>query len=164
MNWESVYEYPATVWIVFGVTLLIVDIFLMNVYFLIWFGLGAICTGLIAAAFPETPLTWLIALFGLLSCLLLALWLKVLKPHSIGKDLESAREEISGQPGIVIRLNHDKNRGRLRLQKPVGNKDIWEFAADRHVAIGERLVVSAIGDDGVLQITPPQPPTNGETL
>ena len=65
------------IWIVLGAVLLIADIALINTYYLIWFGAGALLAGLLALVVPESALWLQIAVFGISSLASLLIWLFV---------------------------------------------------------------------------------------
>lgn len=133
-------------WIVLGAGLLVVDLFFMNIYYLLWFGLGAIGAGLFLLALPEAAFWHQIAAFGGLSAAIFGVWLLFLRPRAIGRRLREAQEQMPGQAGIVVSFAH--GRGVLRLQRPIGGRDVWDFAAAA-ARPGDRVVVDSIGSDGV---------------
>ena len=65
--------------------------------------------------------------------------------------MEKAKDEAPGQSGVVVRFNN--GRGTLRLQGPVGGRDIWEFYTEAEVRPGDRLVIESVGDDGIAQVS-----------
>ena len=142
------------IWVVLGAGLFIADVALINTYYLIWFGIGALLVGLLAAVVPESALWLQVAVFGVSSLSSLLLWLFVMQPKFRAREMEKAKEEAPGQSGVVVRFND--GRGTLRLQGPVGGRDVWEFRAETEVRPGDRLVVDEVGNDGVLRASPMQ--------
>lgn len=141
-------------WIVLGAVLFIADIALINTYYLIWFGVGAVVVGALLAASPETA-TWVqIAVFGAFSLASLFGWLYWLQPKFRARDRLLAKDELPGQSGVVVRFSN--GRGALRLQKPVGGRDVWDFSGDGDIRCGDRLVVESVGADGVMKVSPPR--------
>ena len=148
-------------WIILGTALLVLDIALINVYYILWFGLGALTVGGIMLTVPDMPLAVQITLFGGVSGGFLLLWLFALRPRAEAKLMAMAREEIAGTRGAVIRFGNGS--GTLRLQKPIGGKDVWQFTSSAEVNAGETVVISALNKDGTLQAAPPPPDnTTGE--
>jgi membrane protein implicated in regulation of membrane protease activity len=151
------YEYW-WLWIVFGSLLLIADIFFVNVYFLVWFGCAAILVGIGLTLFPETSLWVQITEFGVLSAVLLLLWLYFIRPAKSRALLEKAQTQLPGQSGIVIGFANGK--GRLRLQRPIGGKDVWEFVSTASFRPGDPATIEKVdreADSISIVATPPAP-------
>ena len=133
-------------WVVFGAGLLVADLVFINIYYLLWFGLGAIGVGLFLLGWPMTPFWQQIVFFGGLSAAMLGLWLVFLRPRALASRLREAQNEMPGQAGIVVSFSH--GRGVLRMQRPIGGRDVWDFAAAA-ARPGDRVVVASVGADGV---------------
>ena len=142
-------------WAVLGFSLLVLDVLLLNLYYLLWFGAGAVGVSLALAAFPSMPAWAQIVLFALLSAFLLALWLLVLRPRNSKNAMRNAKKELPGLSGIVVHFNSNEKRGELRLQRPAGGKDVWEFAAD-NATPGERATIKTVRADGVATLASSQ--------
>lgn len=140
-------------WIALGFIALILDVLLLNVFYLLWIGLGAIFTGVALWLFPSTPFWAQILMFGFYISVLLATWLVLLRPRYIGKQLERAKRLLPGKAGIVIHYNQATNYGELRLQRPIGGKDVWVFQTTDTVRAGERVNIKAVNHDGRLLIS-----------
>lgn len=145
-------------WVVLGVILLVADIALINLYYLMWFGVGAFIVGGGVLIFPAMPLWFQILLFGGISAAFLALWLLVLRPHNEKKLLATAKEELIGAVAVVVRFTN--GRGTLRLQKPIGGRDTWRFTSSETPTPNDSVVITALDDNGIAQakIRPPTPP------
>jgi len=141
------------IWIVLGAVLLIADIALINTYYLIWFGVGALLAGLLALVAPESAMWLQIAVFGVSSLSALLFWLFVMQPKIRAQEMEKAKDDVPGQSGVVVRFNN--GRGTLRLQGPVGGRDVWEFYSEADVRPGDRLVIESVDEDGVARVTSP---------
>ncbi|MGI9307481.1 MAG: hypothetical protein ACR2P5_09330 [Gammaproteobacteria bacterium] len=139
-------------WMALGFGLLVLDIVLLNTYYVIWFGFGAFSAAAALAVFPSMPPWMQLMLFSLASAALLLLWKKLgLRPQAA---MRRARRELPGQAGIIVNYNEREKRGTLRLQKPVGGKDVWEFTAGQ-ARPGERAVVDYIDDSGTVVLAAP---------
>lgn len=137
-------------WVILGTILLVADIALINIYYLIWFGVGALAVGAVLFAVPDLPLAAQIVLFGVISGGFLLGWLAAVR-HRAAQPLPSAVcEELIGSRGAVVRFGN--GRGSLRLQKPIGGRDVWTFTSeDAAVRDGDTVVISAISKDNILQ-------------
>ena len=156
-------------WAVFGAFLLIVDIVFINIYFLVWFGFGAIFVSLLKLVAPAMLIWQQIMVFSLFSALLLALWLMVLRPQFGKKHMKKVQIELPGQAGVVVRFAD--GRGLLRLQRPIGGSDIWTFSALAEAGEsprpGDRLIIRSVDGDGVVQVSAeatPNAPSPNETV
>lgn len=132
-----------------GAALLVADVALINVYYLLWFGIGAIAVGGGILLFPDMPLWTQITLFGCISLSFLIVWLLVLRPREDKKSLARAREELIGAKGVVVRF-HD-GQGLLRLQKPIGGKDTWQFTCSQSPGANDTVVINNVNDRGIAQ-------------
>lgn len=130
---------------VLGCVLLAADAFLA-IYFILWFGIGAVVTGLAVGIFPSMPFSVQIVLWGALSALLLLQWLLWLRPRFEGKRAAEAKKQLPGQAGVVVSFSNGS--GVLRLQRPVGGRDVWEFSSDAERNPGDRVVIESIAKDG----------------
>jgi membrane protein implicated in regulation of membrane protease activity len=134
-------------WFTLGAVLLVVDVALVNSNYLLWLGLGAMITGLAIGAVGDLELWLQVAAFAGCSFFFLALWFQVFKPRKDQQVLAKAREQIPGQPASVIRFSNGK--GLLRLQRPVGGRDVWKFTCSDQLHSGEQLVVKDIDEQGI---------------
>ena len=87
-----------------------------------------------------------IAVFGVLSAIFLAQWLFYLRPRQDAKALAEAKKEIVGQIGVAINFNNGE--GKMRLQKPIGRRDVWKFKSSQAVKPGDRVSAEILGENG----------------
>ena len=148
--WEIVWWH----WAIAGFSLLVLDAVALNIYYLMWFGGGALATAAAAAIFPTMP-TWVqIVLFSVLSLALLALWLCVLRPRQLTDERRLAMRDLPGQAGVVASYNAVEKCGTIRLQRPVGGKDVWEFISECPPRKGDRAVIQTVDADGIVRLSP----------
>lgn len=133
-------------WLVLGCALLAADALLINVYYLIWFGIGAVITGLVMSLFPAMPFGGQLILWGILSSLLLVQWLFWLRPVLNKKRAAEAQSLLPGQAGSVVHFSN--GAGELQLQRPVGGRDRWSFRSVKDRRPGDRVVVGAVDAEG----------------
>lgn len=137
-------------WIVFGIALMLTEMFLAS-FFVLWFGVAAIVIGALLFLLPGLSLTAQILLWTLLSSALAFAWLKYLKPFS--KDNTKAglsREAILGEIGQVISLPNAERRGTLRFPAPVLGSDEWLFISQDSLAIGDRITVTDVSGNTLI--------------
>ena len=76
----------------------------------------------------------------------LAQWLFYLRPRQDAKALAEAKKEIVGQIGVAINFNNGE--GKMRLQKPIGRRDVWKFKSSQAVKPGDRVSAEILGENG----------------
>lgn len=128
MNWW--------IWVVTGLGLLVLDILLLNIYYILWLGLAAIVIGGALLIFPTITLGVQIVLFSATSILLLVGWLKF-KPK---QNTTQLREQLIGVSGTVARWHN--NTGTIRLQSPIGGKDEWPAKSSSSIKIGDSVEIT----------------------
>lgn len=135
-------------WTLFGFTLLVVELLMLNSFYLLWFGVGAL---LVAVLVTLTPmLAWVQVLWWVaFSLVLLLVWLRWMRPRRTRRLLAQAQTELPGHVGVVVRFH--AGRGVVRLQKPIGGRDLWDFRSEVTRKAGESLTLSQLLDDGTVQ-------------
>jgi inner membrane protein len=132
------------IWIAAGLGLLILEMLLPGV-FMMWLGLAACGTGLLAMAF-EFGFSGQVVSFGVLAAITLSIGLRVRRPATV---MHTEREGLVGRPATA--LVFQGRDGRVRL----GDTD-WPARVPPDIAPpdpGARLRVSQV--DGTILIVRP---------
>jgi membrane protein implicated in regulation of membrane protease activity len=138
MEYELLYWH----WIVFGIALMLTEMFLAS-FFVLWFGAAAVVIGGVVFLFPALATTWQIFLWTILSSVLALAWFKYLKPLSIDKTKAGlSREAFLGEVGQVLSAPNGEKRGTLRFSAPVMGSDEWLFISHDTVVSGDRVSVT----------------------
>ena len=128
-------------WIVFGVALMLGEMFLAS-FFILWFGAAAVVIGGLLFLFPGLPPVWQIFLWTLLSSALALAWFKYLKPLAIDKTKAGlSRERFLGEVGQVLSPPNGEKRGTLRFPAPLMGSDEWLCISQDTLATGDRVTV-----------------------
>lgn len=131
-------------WIVFGVALMLIEMFLTS-FFILWFGAAAVVIGALLFLFPAMSSTLQVFLWTVLSCALAFAWFKYLKPLSIDKTKAGlSRERVVGEIGQVLSVPSGERRGTLRFPAPVLGADEWQFLTQDTVVAGDRVRVTDV--------------------
>lgn len=139
-------------WIVFGVVLAGVEIFVPTFY-MIWLGASAVIVGLLTWVVPLT-FTVQLLIWGVLSVACLITWFKFVSPKM--KDVTKsgmAKEALYGQVGTVLEFNSSTMRGRLRFPAPLLGEDEWRFICNENVNTGDKVsVTDNSGNDLIVKL------------
>jgi|TARA_R110000868_G_scaffold317925_1_gene578699 hypothetical protein len=137
-------------WIVFGIVLVISEIFVAT-FFILWFGTAAILVGMLLFVMPNLSLTAQILWWTILSTVLAIGWFKYLKPLSIDKTKAGlSKEAIVGEVGQVLVVPKPGKRGKLRFPAPVLGNDEWIILSRDELAIGDRVTVTDVSGNSLI--------------
>jgi inner membrane protein len=130
-------------WLALGLGLIAMEMFVAT-FFLFWFGLGALITGLVALLMPLS-FTAQILVWTLASAAMVAAWLKYFKSPN-RTHAGQAKEGVIGISGLMTRPVTDTAEGEILFQRPVLGADRWPVVADAPIAAGERArIVDVLG-------------------
>lgn len=130
-------------WFVLGLVLIALEI-VTPTFFLIWFGLGALLTGIVvwlaALGLAAQVLIWSAS-----SLVMMGIWLRYFKnPADTRPGL--AKESVLGTTGLVTRAVNEMSQGEIMFQRPVMGADRWPIIADAPIEVGKRArVVDVLG-------------------
>lgn len=126
-------------WAVGGIVLILAELAVPS-FVLIWFGLGALAVAL-ALAILGIGLTAQLALWLVVSLILVAAWFKVFKPNMHKTRVGMSDANVTGEIGILVRDVAPFEKGQVRFQKPILGADVWDCIADEAIRSGERVRV-----------------------
>ena len=129
-------------WAVGGIVLIIAELAVPS-FVLIWFGLGALVVAL-AVAVAAIGFTAQLALWLIVSLVLVAAWFKVFKPNMHKTRVGMADANVIGEIGMLVHDVAPFAKGEVRFQKPILGADVWECIADESIKSGERVRVVAV--------------------
>jgi membrane protein implicated in regulation of membrane protease activity len=137
-------------WLVWGMLLIIAEIFIPS-FTIFWFGLGGIIVAGLLYLFPDLLLSWQLFFWAIASCGFTFLWFKLFKP--LMKDRTKAgisREAILGESGQVIKVPEKGKRGIVRFTTPLLGDDEWPFISEEKIAPGDRVFVKDISGNTLI--------------
>ena len=138
MEFEFLYWH----WIVFGITLMLGEMFLAS-FFILWFGAAAVVIGGLVFLFPNISAAWQVFLWTILSSTLALAWFKYLKPLAIDKTKAGlSREAFLGEIGQVLSPPSGEKRGTLRFPAPLMGSDEWLCISQDTLTSGDRVSVT----------------------
>lgn len=130
-------------WLVAGLALIVAELAVPGMV-LVWFGVGAIGTGLLLAAAPALSLTAQLAAWTVLSCALVVLWFRVFRTDQHKTHVGMAAGETIGEIGLLVSAVEPFGRGQVRFQKPLLGSEVWACIADEALQAGERVKVLSV--------------------
>ena len=132
-------------WLVFGVVLIIAEMFVPT-FFLLWFGAaGVVVAGLawlFGLSFTIAMLTWLV-----LSVVFCVLWFKLIQPHIKNRTQAGlGAGVIIGEIGMITKAPSADVAGIIRFTTPKAGASEWACRSQDDIAlmIGDRVVVLQI--------------------
>lgn len=125
-------------WVVLALVLIGIEM-MTPTFFLMWMGLGALLTALVAGLFNPgfaVQLTlWAVATGGMT-----AVWLKFFR-NPDRTHAGQAKESVLGVVGLVTRAVPEMGEGEILFQRPVLGADRWPAVADAPIAAGEKAKI-----------------------
>lgn len=134
---------PYWIWLVIGAVLIILEIIVPS-FIVIWFGIAALLTGVIA--WWVTGLTGQVFAFSLLSALSFGIgWYGFVRNWKARSLAGQSKDAVIGEIGLVSQLRGDSfGGGKVRFQVPVLGTDEWEFVSDEPMTIGDRCAITDV--------------------
>jgi membrane protein implicated in regulation of membrane protease activity len=137
-------------WLVFGMLLIIAELFIPS-FTVLWFGLAGVAVSVLILITPDLSLTWQLFVWAIASCLMTFLWFFLFKPRMIDRTHAGiAREAIVGQTGQVIKTPVDGRDGMVRFAVPLLGADEWAFFCSDMVVQGDRVRVREISGNTLI--------------
>ncbi|MCK6408450.1 NfeD family protein [Thauera sp.] len=130
-------------WEIAGLALVLLELAVPS-FFIIWFGLGAMLTGLVLLAVPDMVLASQIATWVIASMAMTVLWFSVARRSRFKTLIGTAAGEVIGEVGLLVSAVAPFERGKVRFQRPVLGADEWACVAETAIAAGERVRVVSV--------------------
>lgn len=139
-------------WIVVGLGLALVELALFS-FFVIWFALGAVLTGIALLVLPGLGFVAQMLIWTIASVAMTVVWFRYFRNAS--RTRAGQADVALGETGVLVRAIEPlgtagaaSGRGEVRFQKPLLGADVWPCIADEAIAAGTRVKVVAV--DGQL--------------
>ncbi len=137
-------------WIVFGLALMVTEIFLGS-FFIFWFGAAATFVGLLLILFPELSETIQIMIWAITSAAFALAWFKIIKPLNVDKTKAGlSRDELVGEIGQVLKVPTGEKRGKVRFPAPLLGSDEWLIISQDELNIGDRVSVVDLSGNSLI--------------
>lgn len=141
MDFKLVYWY----WFIFAAFFFALEIFAPGAIFM-WFGFGAIVSGIGLLLFPELSEAWQLMLFAVFSGASVLIWRKskYFKEESVMSDRPELNNRLQSHVGKIYTLHDDIENGRASVR--VGDS-MWRVQCDHDLKAGTKVKV--VGVDGI---------------
>ncbi|MDI1298364.1 NfeD family protein [Methylotenera sp.] len=137
---------PMWMWAAIGIILLAVEM-ATGTFYVLWFGVAALCVALIMWFFPNTSEAIQYAAFAVLSLSSLAIWRINYKKTSTNSRVGQSQGEEIGRVGTVIETASLKQNGKIRFAQGLMGSREWTAIADETIESGsDASVVAVVGN------------------
>ena len=137
-------------WIVFGISLMLLEIFLGS-FFILWFGAAAIVVGLLMVPLPAMSVIAQVLIWAISSTAFAFAWFKLIKPLNTDKTKAGlSKEALLGEIGQVLRVPNGEQRGKVRFPAPVLGSDEWLIISQEDLDIGDRVSVIELSGNALI--------------
>ena len=134
---------PMWVWAILGLILLSVEL-LSGTFYILWFGIAALCVALMLAVSPGSPLSLQLLAFSVLSLTSLAVWRSKYKAHGSASRVGQSQDDSIGKVGRITLAVSSEQNGTIVFTVPVMSSREWTVIADESIAAGEQAEVVSI--------------------
>lgn len=136
-------EQAVWAWAILGLVLLSVEM-LSGTFYILWFGVAALCVALMLFVFPGMPLAGQLFAFALLSVLSLAIWRRNYAPKQPALRVGQAQDDTIGKVGrLTVAVSPEQN-GTIAFTVPVMGSREWAAISDESIEAGEQAEVVAV--------------------
>ena len=138
---------PAWQWLVIGIALSIVEIFIPS-FTVLWFGLGAIVVAALTLIWMDISLTAQLGIWALVTTILAVAWFRYVKPRMLDHTKAGlSREAAVGQVGMVVKTASEHVRGSVRFSVPLLGAKEWPYICEQTLQTGDRCrVIDVLGN------------------
>jgi inner membrane protein len=131
------------IWGVIGLILLALEM-ATGTFYLLWFGVSALCVTLAVWLFPGISYVLQLFLFAVLSIGSLAIWKTYYKKTETHSRVGQAQGEEIGRVGTVIEACSATHMGKIRFTQGLMGSREWPAVANEAIAIGVEARIIAV--------------------
>ena len=139
------------VWGALGLILLAIEM-ATGTFYVLWFGVAALCTSAATWIFPELSHALQFTIFAVLSLGSLAIWRRYYKKTEIHYRVGQAQGEEIGRIGTVIKATSATQNGTIRFAQGLMGSREWIALSDEPIEAGSNASVVAV-EGNTLRIT-----------
>ena len=137
---------PIWTWGAVGVILLAVEM-ASGTFYVLWFGVAALCVAIAMLLFPNLPVASQYAMFAALSLGSLAIWRLNYKKTSTHTRIGQSQGDELGRLGTVTETVSIKQNGKIRFAQGLMGSREWTAISDETIEAGtDASVVAVVGN------------------
>lgn len=134
---------PMWVWGALGLILLAVEM-VTGTFYILWFGVAALCTSIATWLFPELSHAVQFTIFAVLSLGSLGIWRRYYKKTEVHYRVGQAQGEEIGRIGTVIKATNSTRSGEIRFAQGLMGSREWIALSDEPIEVGVDATVVAV--------------------
>lgn len=134
---------PVWGWAILGVILLGVEM-LSSTFYILWFGIAALCVALLLFAFPATSLALQLLAFSMLSLVSLGVWKFKYQREIPRLRVGQSHDAAIGTSGRISEAVSAQQLGRIVFTMPVMGSRDWVAVSDETLEAGAEAEVTGI--------------------
>lgn len=134
---------PIWAWGILGLILIAIEM-TSGTFYILWFGISALCMSVALFLFPDMPAVMQFFMFAALSLSSLAIW--KLNYKKSGPDLrvgQSSGDEV-GRVGTIIEPVSARQNGKIRFAQGVMGSREWTAIANEDIEAGADAVIVGV--------------------
>lgn len=143
MTLELEMPQPMWTWAILGLILLSVEL-LSGTFYILWFGIAALCVALLLAVAPDSPLTMQLLAFSVLSLTALAVWRRKYRAQGPASRVGQSHDDSIGKVGRITEAVSPEQNGSIAFTVAVMSSRAWTVVADEAIAAGQLAEVVGI--------------------
>lgn len=130
-------------WAILGLILLGVEM-LSGTFYILWFGIAALCVALLLVLFPTASLSVQLLAFSLLAVVSLVLWKSRYAKEAPRLRVGQSRSDDIGRHGLIVAAVSPQQVGRIAFTLPVMGSREWAAVASEALEAGDEAEVIGI--------------------
>lgn len=134
---------PIWMWGILGFILLASEM-ATGTFYILWFGIAALCLSAVLWLFPATSIALQLFLFAVLSLSSLAIWRLNYKKTSASSRIGQSQGEEIGRVGTITEAVSPKQNGRIKFAQGVMGSRDWAAIATEDIEAGAEAIIISI--------------------
>jgi hypothetical protein len=130
-------------WGAIGLVLLAVEM-ATGTFYVLWFGIAALCVSVTAWLFPELSSAIQFTIFAALSLASLNIWKLCYKKTETHSRVGQAQGEEIGRIGTIIETCSKTHNGKIRFTQGVMGSREWTVASNETIEVGSNAAIIAV--------------------
>lgn len=134
---------PIWMWGILGFILLALEM-ATGTFYILWFGISALCISIALWIMPALPVTVQLFLFAALSLGSLAIWKLYYKKTSTSSRVGQSQGDEIGRIGTITEAVSPKQNGKIKFAQGVMGSRDWTAIATEDIETGAEAVIISV--------------------